>query len=78
MAEAAGQPTSMTEKLEAEALDHGGDAGGEVGAHELVDDEVQADEADADGKAGLQALAKAGTEEHAEDRKNDRHDDGDA
>ena len=65
-------------ELEAEARDHRVHATGEVGAHELVNDQVKANEADADGEAGLEALAEAGAEAHAENREDDGHHDRDA
>lgn len=63
---------------QAEALDHGLDRRGEVDAQEVVDDEVQADEADADRQTGLEALREAGAEDGADDRDDDGHHDGDA
>ena len=61
-----------------EALDHSRDGGGKVGAHELVDDQIQANEADADGEAGLEALAKARAKADPDDGQHDGHDHGDA
>ena len=63
---------------QAEARDHRGDGTGEVGTHQVVDDQVQADEADAHGEAGLEALAEARAEGAADDREDDGHDDRDA
>lgn len=54
----AGQPTSIVESCQAKAVNHLLDGRSDGGAEQLVDDEVQADEANTDHEAGLQALAK--------------------
>ncbi len=63
---------------QAKALDHCGHAGGQVGAHELVDDQVKANEANANGQTGLKALTKAGAKQNAQDGQDNGHHDRDA
>ena len=63
---------------EAEAGRHLLHGGCETRAEHVVDDQVQADEANADGEAGLEALTKAGAQDGAEDGEQDRHHDVDA
>ena len=63
---------------QAEAGDHVGGSRGERGAQQAVDDEVQADEANTDGKTGAKALAKTGAEGATKNGQENRHHNRDA
>ena len=62
-------------ELQAKAVNHLLDGRSDGGAEQLVDDEVQADEANTDHEAGLQALAKPSAQAADDDRNDDRHHD---
>ena len=63
---------------QAEASDHVGGCRGKRSSQKAVDDEVQADEADADREASTKALAEARTKAAAKNSQEDRHHNGDA
>ena len=62
-------------QAEAEALDHFLNGRSKRRAEQAIDDEVKADETDADGKAGAQALTESRTEHAAKNRDYDGHND---